>query len=517
MAYHGHATVADDPECALNTVNLRSQQRNGWRSYGLICQVLMLVLLLSACAQQPLIVGDSDTDCAQRLVDFERRAAASMHFLSEPRAVPAFPAVASNRFLASFDPRAMSAIQREDWLARLLAAGERRRDLIADMRDTRAEASAVSESERRVLNDCARSQAHRLQGGDADRWDSLSHALQVADDYSLWRRILGVYPLTSLGAKSGVRDLQAELQHSYTLVPEDIPTEGRLQAYWPSPRPTDSTPAPPQSRLPEDSLGALMPDAGTLAALLQQHAPVWHLDQQGEYDRPGRPYFNEEGRPRVDTADPQVFVYASLTRFESVARLQLNYLLWFDGRPRQGVFDTLGGRLDGLLWRVTLDEQGAVLLYDSVHACGCYHLFFPGPGLEMRPEAQDWPEPPLVMRRAVSLENGERPVLWVSSVAHYLQGISVSQANATLPTREFYRINDYRGLYFVDHPMGERSLFDRHGIVPGTQRRERFYLWPMGIRSPGAMRERGRQATAFIGRRHFDDADLMEQIFRKSD
>jgi hypothetical protein len=36
----------------------------------------------------------------------------------------------------------------------------------------------------------------------------------------------------------------------------------------------------------------------------------------------------------------------------------------------------------------------------------------------------------------------------------------------------------------------------------------------MGIESAGAMRQWGRQATAFVGRRHFDDADLFEKRFR---
>ena len=36
----------------------------------------------------------------------------------------------------------------------------------------------------------------------------------------------------------------------------------------------------------------------------------------------------------------------------------------------------------------------------------------------------------------------------------------------------------------------------------------------MGILSAGAMRQWGRHATAFIGRRHFDDADLFEKRFR---
>jgi hypothetical protein len=39
----------------------------------------------------------------------------------------------------------------------------------------------------------------------------------------------------------------------------------------------------------------------------------------------------------------------------------------------------------------------------------------------------------------------------------------------------------------------------------------------MGITSPGAMRQWGRHPTAFVGRRHFDDARLIEQRFSRSD
>jgi len=60
---------------------------------------------------------------------------------------------------------------------------------------------------------------------------------------------------------------------------------------------------------------------------------------------------------------------------------------------------------------------------------------------------------------------------------------------------------------------GTRSLFGPDGIVPGTQRGERFFFWPMGIASAGAMRQWGRHATAFVGRRHFDDAQLLERRF----
>ena len=51
------------------------------------------------------------------------------------------------------------------------------------------------------------------------------------------------------------------------------------------------------------------------------------------------------------------------------------------------------------------------------------------------------------------------------------------------------------------------------GLVAGTERTERWLFWPMGIESAGAMRQWGRHATAFVGRRHFDDHDLVERRF----
>ena len=43
--------------------------------------------------------------------------------------------------------------------------------------------------------------------------------------------------------------------------------------------------------------------------------------------------------------------------------------------------------------------------------------------------------------------------------------------------------------------------------------RPTLLFWPMGITSAGQMRQWGRHATAFVGRRHFDDARLLDQYF----
>jgi hypothetical protein len=106
-------------------------------------------------------------------------------------------------------------------------------------------------------------------------------------------------------------------------------------------------------------------------------------------------------------------------------------------------------------------------------------------------------------------------VLRLSSGAHYLQRVYTRPAKVARDvTERSYTLADYSELYSRQSAQGFRSLFDPDGFVPGTERGERFYLWPMGIRSPGAMRERGRQPTAFVGRRHFDDANLLDTLFQ---
>jgi hypothetical protein len=61
----------------------------------------------------------------------------------------------------------------------------------------------------------------------------------------------------------------------------------------------------------------------------------------------------------------------------------------------------------------------------------------------------------------------------------------------------------------------KRSLYDEDGIIDASARAERFLLWPYGVNSPGAMRQWGTHAIAFIGKRHFDDPFLIEHLIAK--
>jgi hypothetical protein len=60
---------------------------------------------------------------------------------------------------------------------------------------------------------------------------------------------------------------------------------------------------------------------------------------------------------------------------------------------------------------------------------------------------------------------------------------------------------------------GTRSAFGADGLVAGSERGERFFFWPTGVESAGQMRQWGHHATAFVGRRHFDDPLLLETYF----
>ena len=72
---------------------------------------------------------------------------------------------------------------------------------------------------------------------------------------------------------------------------------------------------------------------------------------------------------------------------------------------------------------------------------------------------------------------------------------------------------EYAALRSLTSGDVQRSLFGEDGLVVGTGRSERFLLWPMGVPSAGAMRQWGHHATAFVGRRHFDDPGLVEAGF----
>jgi hypothetical protein len=220
--------------------------------------------------------------------------------------------------------------------------------------------------------------------------------------------------------------------------------------------------------------------------------------------------------PQVDLARAVVYQRLAYTRYQGQTLLQLVYSVWFPERPRSSALDLLSGTLDSVVLRVTLDARGAPLLVDSIHSCGCYHMFFTTPRVTPRPAPQARMEWAFVAATLPTLSAGQRVRVRLASGSHYVVGLQPAAASEGGPFTPYTLLDDapLRTLPVTDGPPGStRSAFWPNGIVPGTERGERIVFWPMGIDSPGAMRQWGRQPTAFVGRRHFDDADLLELRF----
>ncbi|MBL8519384.1 MAG: hypothetical protein JNK75_01820, partial [Betaproteobacteria bacterium] len=304
----------------------------------------------------------------------------------------------------------------------------------------------------------------------------------VPDAYSPWKRALGLYPLTSIPFRWGVSRWEAATQEAFAQ--------------------------------PSAALAKLWSPPPATASLLERHAPVFEIDTRTTDDRFGMPQWTADGIA-IDTIAPVVFTHVAHTRFAGDSLVQLTYLLWFPARPRSGFVDLLSGTLDGLVFRITLDRDGEVMVADSIHACGCYHLFFPSSRLTARPAPdahQEWAFSPATLP-ALSL--GQRLRVRVAAGTHYVTGLFAAPQDTA--GAQAYTLRPLDELRSLPLPGGRerRSLYGPDGLVDGSERGERFLFWPMGIASPGAMRQWGHHATAFVGRRHFDEPDLLERRFAR--
>ena len=363
--------------------------------------------------------------------------------------------------------------------------------------------------------------------------ERLAQSIRVPDAYDGFKRLLGLYPLVSLPFAAGVDRYHARVRETFAMPLDGFEPRGASIRFVPPIRP----------RLPSAEVTELMTLATenssrlpTLTVrqreqLFDAFAPVFQVDVADDNDRIGVATLRRREPQRwVDVSRAAVYRKLSYTRFDEKNLIQLNYVIWFPSRPKRGGLDLLGGHLDGLTLRITLDERGRPLMYDAMHNCGCYHLFAPTARLRRREGARldkyggsVYEEPPLVLDRLAKsltpgVEEAARLVVHIASGTHHLQRLylvgSESDRERVGTRPATYQLRDYAELRSLPRPGGgSASWFGPDGLVAGSERGERWLFWPMGIASPGAMRQWGSHAIAFVGRRHFDDADLIERYF----
>ncbi len=496
---------------------------------GLLASVLALAGCASLTGSDTPVwqaAGPEDAACARWMDELDRAVAAAGVRDAQEVPVRGFPSLRASRLSdayrseAAHHPAAMA-----DWVGLLQRQG---------MAGRRVELANLPDEALTALMDTPHAEMARAQAGQrlAECGDRLLAAVQassawqarllasdpVPDAYRTAARWLGVYPLSRIPFSWGVQRWQDQTRAVFAREASRPQTEAPFRRYAPAitgEPPADATLSQVLASVPRDALGMPALDAKLGTALLDRHAPVLEIRHLAEHDRPGRVVWGADGQPAVQTDEPVVYRRLAFTRLGGETLVQLVYLVWFSERPRTGPLDLLGGRLDGVIWRVTLDGQGQPLLYDSIHACGCYHLFFPDPQLREKPSPEsgiEWVFSPAPLVRPGP---GERVVLRLDAATHYLMSVGVSPE----PGGTAYTFADEDALRSLPWPAGgpqaRRSLYGEDGIVAGTQRGERWLFWPMGVPDPGAQRQWAHHATAFVGRRHFDDPFLIEQRFER--
>jgi hypothetical protein len=366
-----------------------------------------------------------------------------------------------------------------------------------------------------ALEHCGK-RLNKVSLNNPEHQENLLELAQVPDAYQSWKRVAGLYLLMRYAAAVGIERLHRELGASFNIPLAKLPRQGQLIRYSP----------PHSNPLPLEHIAAMLRPAydnplgiphltsSQLQQLLAHFAPVWEIDTRNDTDKIGTVGLDSDKQPGIDISQPAVYVAHGYARWRGRVVLQLIYQIWLPAREKTGMLDLYGGPLDSVMWRVTLSPEGTPISFDSIHGCGCYYLLLPGQGYRAIPP-KDGAEPVLSPKAIATIQLGHRLLLRLQSRTHYLQQTSLSGDTFEAATRS-YKFHELEQLRSLQMPNGtKRSLYGEDGIIDASERTERLLLWPYGVASPGAMRQWGTHAIAFIGRRHFDDPFLLENLLDK--
>lgn len=487
-----------------------------WKNRGLlVCGPLFLVLLVGCGVKE--VAWQSaygDEGCQQLWAETER----IIHLaqVADPATVrvEGFPYLRSNRYLQGLAHKAAGAPERHYVLEqmRLLDLDKRLLEIsripgnpLAALAGDHGDAPALL---RDKLGRCSAQFLHEDQGRPGF-FDEVSRGTDLDQDYSLWLRSVGLYPLTSLVVEYIAAKAQEEM-----IAPLSRPAAAGASGALLTFRPPAALPAS-GADLPEllrrsrsQPLLSLTLADQDLLALAHHFAPLLTIATGASQDRFGR-IVRDQGAFAVDGGDAVVYYYFSQTFVQGIPALQINYAIWFPERTKPAPWFERG-TLDGLNFRVTLDWQGQPIFVDVAFQCGCYHFVLCNDELVSGRLLDPKGFQPFVGGKIPARKQGERLQFTINSGWHQIGQVAAALPAPHQPT---YRLLPYEGLESFADGNAVSSLFDKEGRVAGTNRLERFFLFPLGIPKVGAMRQRGRQPITLIGRAYLDDPFLFDNAF----
>jgi hypothetical protein len=434
--------------------------------------------------------------------------------------VRGFPYLRTNRFLASLKKNLKDDEEKEEWVQRMrqlyLLSMEKEIRNLPDMAVSSLEFGDGRKVDREWLNAQVQSCSSKVASHDeqdrSDFYGNLYSVVRVPDEYSCFLRTIGIYPLIALPVALVTERSREKIRKRFETALKDLPVDGYLKAFIPEKE--GLLPMAEVREIIEKSkmnpLRIPLLDRSEEEKLVWSFAPLFIQDTAASYDCLGEVVWKDD-RVDIDPGKPTVYYYTSLAFLHGEPILQINYVIWYSERAG-GRSPTIElGHLDGLIARVSLDDQGKVFMVDVMSDCGCYHFFAPDKErvdqILSRPIRFD----PFVGQWLPAIPSDERLGIRINSGWHQVQRlVSVGDFSDTTS----YVLVPYDVLESLPHQEGgTESIFDSEGIVKGSERVERFILFSMGVPSVGSMRQRGHHAIEFIGKDHFDNPYLFDQNF----
>lgn len=465
--------------------------------------VLGLVALSSACTtarKDDLFTGwmKPYKDCRALYAEIDARVDAAGVRDSGYYRVPGFPYLRTDRMLSSFRHETATIDEFGGWTRRM-------REFDQEAREFEYQNLGLSDQERAELRYRLLTCGHGLAGIELDDPKVRARLVKAAvppDDYSFTSRATGIYPLSLplLKAHVGSQQRQVIAQSA------PAPATSALQL-WRAAEVEDAQLAQEGFTMSQpDELGFPGIVDSAWRALAAAHAPLLLIESIAEHEQPGTPRWTADG-VGVDTATPQLHYYITFTRFGPQRLAQINYFIWFRASAQRRAA-TPRADIDGLIWRVTLDTQAQPLIFESLHASGSDHRWFPVQDLALRQNSGLLSEPPLLPQGRVAAG----PVaLQIEAGSHQLRRVTTPPADRD--ARE-YVLQRYEDLFTLARPEGgSRSLYDVRGMIPGSDAGTSGWQWISGRPQAGALRVLGHHAISSVGRRHFDDPFLLESYF----
>jgi len=482
------------------------------------------VLLMSGCASQiPLSPTTEHTTCTELWQEFDQQVSTAGVRDVASQSIDGFSYLRSDRFLAHRMRQADTVNSQ-----RFLAQQMRQRDLDARYRELlRLPEQAQQELSLRAASPnpvalkatLSRCSAQLMRDDFADEivYSRLQQAMEIKDDYRFWQRTLGLYPLFILPvgylANNAHQEIhqQVESFSEANLVPE--------HTLWYTPQTKQPLAAKAIKAIVtssrDNAAGLHQLNDGDRQRLAASFAPELRQIRDKESDLIGAitavAQDDDTVRFTVETDTPVVYYYFSEIMLQGVPALQINYVFWYPGRYNGESSWIERGHLDGITLRYTLDRNGRPVMVDLINNCGCYYGMVPDADYFDLENLKDTDKRDQILQTLPHQAQRQR-LLFTFSPRHLL--LNTRMATKENATEHHYQLRPYEELELL--PVGDgtfTSLFDERGIVPGTKRIEAGLLFSMGIPEVGSMRQRGHQPITLIGREHFDDPLLFDNLF----